>query len=112
MPIRPEFRQFYGPEWQLVIRPRIRARAGDRCEHCGRQNGSYRPQLPKWVLIQCGAAHLNNTPGDDRDENLAWLCRGCHLRLDCFVHARAAHVTRATRKDAARPLLNQEVAGV
>jgi hypothetical protein len=53
------------------------------------------------VFIQCGAAHLNNVAGDDRPENLAWLCRGCHLRHDLAYH----HETRATRKDAARPLL-------
>lgn len=52
------------------------------------------------ILIQCGAAHLNNVAGDDRDENLAWLCRGCHLALDLKHHK----YTRTQRKDAARPL--------
>lgn len=99
MPIRPEFRHLYGREWREVVRPRIRARAKDRCEHCGRKNGSYKLK-PRLVVIQCGAAHLNNVPGDDRDENLAWLCRGCHLALDKDHH----HETRAARKDAARPL--------
>jgi hypothetical protein len=61
----------------------------------------------KWVAIQCGAAHLNNVAGDDRLENLAWLCRGCHLNRDKSFH----HLTRATRKDATRPLLAKTQAG-
>lgn len=55
----------------------------------------------KFTGIQCGAAHLNNQPGDDRDENLAWLCRGCHLNYDRLHHRQ----TRAARKDKGRPLL-------
>jgi hypothetical protein len=55
----------------------------------------------KVVWIQCGAAHLNNVAGDDRDENLAWLCRGCHLRTDKPFH----RATRQLRKDLERPLL-------
>jgi len=38
MPIRPEFRQFYGREWREVTRPRILARAGNKCEQCGKPN--------------------------------------------------------------------------
>ena len=48
MPIRPDLRQFYGPEWRNVIRPRILKRAGGqfdgkgrylggaKCEQCGK----------------------------------------------------------------------------
>jgi hypothetical protein len=38
MPIRPELRPFYGKEWRTVTRPRILARAGDKCEQCGKPN--------------------------------------------------------------------------
>jgi hypothetical protein len=38
MPIRKELRQFYGREWRTVTRPRILARAGNRCEQCGKPN--------------------------------------------------------------------------
>lgn len=34
MPIRPELRKFYGREWREVVRPRILARAKNRCEQC------------------------------------------------------------------------------
>lgn len=111
MPIRAEFRHFYRtPEWKQA-RERCRDRAGDRCERCGASNGTWITRLirrgmrilgSKRVIIQCGAAHLNNIAGDDRDENLKWLCRGCHLQLDKPFH----HETRAARKDAARPLLS------
>lgn len=122
MPIRPEFRHFYrGPAWQAT-RARIRERAGDRCEHCGAPNGAFgcRDRAGRFVValepgekyfppvwIQCGAAHLNQIAGDDRDENLAWLCRGCHLRHDAKIRAAHAHETRATRKDRRRPLFGE-----
>ncbi len=124
MPIRPEFRHFYqGPAWQAT-RARIRERAGNRCERCHARNHTigYRssrtgefvehtgPPFPppnqpnaQLILIQCGCAHLNNVPGDDRDENLAWLCRGCHLAHDFDHHT----FSRMEHKDARRPLLQE-----
>lgn len=54
----------------------------------------------KVVEVQIGVAHKNHTPGDDRDENLAALCRGCHLKHDEDHHS----ISRGTRKDQARPL--------
>jgi hypothetical protein len=140
MPIRPEFRRFYGREWRTVTRPRILARAQNKCEQCGKPNGKrvwvYKPHAgdqywsrvkgdgQRWTYcsLGCGGnfrlfraewkaarqirvvltiAHLNHTPGDDREENLAALCQWCHLHYDAEHHRE----TRATRKDAARPLL-------
>ncbi len=108
MPIRKELRHFYrGPAWEAA-RAACRERAGDRCERCKRLNGSYKLRRLAderggvvIIVIQCGASHKNNVAGDDRQENLKWLCRGCHLAADRPHH----HNTRATRKDAARPLL-------
>jgi hypothetical protein len=118
VPIRKELRHLYrGPAWKAA-REGCRDRAGNKCEQCGGLNGAigYRredgmfvrlalgvfpPDGAKLVHIQCGAAHLNNVAGDDRPENLAWLCRGCHLHRDAPFH----RLTRAIRKDAARPLL-------
>lgn len=53
------------------------------------------------LRVQLGVAHINNVPGDDRDENLAAWCNWCHLNHDAPHH----HDTRATRKDASRPLI-------
>lgn len=147
MPIRREFRHFYGREWRKEVRPRILARAGNKCERCGvpnntvvlrafewwtpatleatvfkhggRFHGKEITELPwhckgvvhvshfplhdgmKWSAIQLGVAHLNHDPSDNRDNNLAALCRTCHLSYDRLHHKE----TRSERKDASRPLL-------
>jgi hypothetical protein len=95
---------------------------GARCENCSSLDGlegirdqwgqfvplslftkNERQQLDpdELVKIQIGVAHLNHTPGDDRDDNLAAWCRRCHLLYDADFHS----FNRAGRKDAARPLL-------
>jgi hypothetical protein len=106
MPIRKEFRKFYGKKWREEIRPKVQARAGDCCEQCGAENG----RLGKWrdgrfypAKIQCGAAHLDHNPENNADANLAWLCRYCHLKTDAGQHRE----TRSARKDRARPLLQE-----
>jgi len=38
MPIRAELRHHYGKIWRTVIRPRILARAGNKCEQCYKPN--------------------------------------------------------------------------
>ena len=53
------------------------------------------------IRVVLTVAHLNHTPGDDRDENLKALCQWCHLHHDAGHHKE----TRATRKDATRGLL-------
>ena len=58
-------------------------------------------QICRMVYIVLTIAHLNHTPGDDRDENLKAWCQWCHLRYDERFHRQ----TRCLRKDAARPLL-------
>jgi hypothetical protein len=40
----------------------------------------------KFLLVQVGVAHINHRSGDNRDENLAALCRGCHLNHDQIQH--------------------------
>lgn len=138
MPIRPEFRYLYrGPVWRAV-RTRILARAGNCCERCKVPNremvergprGTWRvinegdapwlsargnptfaplPETIRRVRIKVGVAHLDQDPYNNADENLGALCDWCHLQHDAKFHAAAAHVTRATKKDAARPLLAKE----
>lgn len=145
MPIKPELRQFYGKVWRTVTRPRILARAGNKCEQCHVPNhagpedkririgGAWLDEViefgqeirARWidaagceiikgqpkgkkrvVKIVLTIAHLNHTAGDDRDENLKALCQWCHLNYDMAHHAE----TRAARKDAARPLLQELIA--
>ena len=138
VPIAKEFRHFYGRQWQEVTRPRILKRARNKCEECGKPNRQKvwvfsafnrqfwrRTRKECWINCRTRAltliappreqrrirvvltiAHLNHTPGDDRDENLKALCQWCHLHHDKEHHAE----TRAKRKDAARPLLQQMIA--
>jgi hypothetical protein len=101
MPIRPELRCYYRPPDWPGIRERARQRAGDCCERCGAVNGTYQTCGDRAVLVQCGAAHLDHDPANNGDENVAWLCRRCHLAHDSGQHRE----TRCARKDAARPLL-------
>jgi hypothetical protein len=135
MPIRPDLRKFYGVTWRKVTRPRILARAGNKCEQCRVPNNTdvWRANGGCWLEIRASwndgviriwrnshggpitppagprrdvrivltVAHLNHTSGDDRDDNLKALCQWCHLNYDAPHHRE----TRATRKDAARPLI-------
>lgn len=139
MPIRPELRHHYrGPQWQAA-RQRIRERAGDCCEQCGKPNRAIvetltgfthhadgrrsawmiwrnigpwtnhhgqtcwprRHRGTRFIQVKCGAAHLNHVPGEDRDDNLRWLCDWCHLHYDVGHHKDV----RSKRKDKARPIL-------
>lgn len=135
MPIRPEFRKFYqGPAWQAT-RAHILERADNKCEQCGvpdktvvvriaelpgwwftmdgdayDETGAHRGMFrgseipePTFVKIMIGVAHLDHNPSNNADDNLKALCGRCHLINDQDKH----RDTRATRKDAARPLLNE-----
>jgi hypothetical protein len=101
MLIRAELRHFYrGPAW-AATRARIRERAADRCEACSRAAASsYTGARGQLVTVICACCHRNGVSGDDRDENLAWWCRACHLARDRGKHKH----TRCERKDRARPL--------
>lgn len=53
------------------------------------------------IRSKCGAAHLNHTAGDDRAENIVFICDWCHLNYDQPEKKR----TRSMHKDEKRPLL-------
>jgi 5-methylcytosine-specific restriction endonuclease McrA len=118
MPIKPENRTKYPPDWE-DIRERILARAGNSCERCGVRNGYiYRrlvdyPQaaiLEKYSHYFCGAtlgepvkivltiAHLDRALVDHSDENLEALCQRCHNLLDAPSRAANAAITRASKR--------------
>ena len=103
MPVKPENKKLYPHEWRTKIRPRIRARAGDKCEFCGVQNhaigyrdhtGTFHDEnktgwrdhfrffTPKKLRIVCTVMHLNHDPTDNRDENLKLGCQKCHNSYD------------------------------
>jgi hypothetical protein len=82
----------YGHAWRTRVRPQALAKAGNRCERCG-------------AAGRLDVAHLDQTPGHDAEWNLAAWCRRCHRLYDYRAWRRLCHEPRATRKDAARPLL-------
>jgi hypothetical protein len=58
------------------------------------------------ILVKIGMAHLDHNPANNFEYNLGALCQWCHLYYDAPHHKE----TRATRKDAARPLLVEALA--
>ena len=80
MPIRPELRALYPPDWPDISR-RIRfERAGNRCEWCGAANRWFHPDTGSVVVLS--TAHLDHDPRNNRESNLAALCQACHNRYD------------------------------
>lgn len=137
MPIRPELRHFYGKEWRTVTRPRILARAQDKCEDCQVPNHTivarHRDYPGWWFDVSTGAAHDRAGKWRKQIANVlempgVWLVNivltvshNNHVSGDdadenlkarcqsCHLNYDREHhrETRAIRKDGARPLLAQ-----
>jgi 5-methylcytosine-specific restriction endonuclease McrA len=111
MPIKPENRHRYPPDWR-AIRLAILDRAENRCEQCGVPNGVWRnPRTDAWTedaglaetwildgdhvaRIVLTVAHLDHAPEHNDPANLRALCQRCHLAYDADHHARTAYATR------------------
>lgn len=130
MPIKPENRHLYPPNWKSEIRPAILLRAGNRCERCEAPNGvvvcrdadtymletgevyesttgeflgmARGTEYPgtRFVKIVLTIAHLDHNPTNCAPENLAAWCQKCHLDYDRAHHIANAHATRRARKAA------------
>jgi 5-methylcytosine-specific restriction endonuclease McrA len=116
MPIKPENRHRYPPDWR-AIRLAILDRAENRCEQCGVPNHAWRNNATGQWTHDAGLAEAWGLDGDkiarivltiahlhdpdpancDRD-NLAALCQRCHNRLDAPMRARNARQTRRAGK--------------
>lgn len=109
MPIRPENRALYPPNWK-EIRERILERDGNRCKSCDVPNHAigWRDEDGKFnlvardgnrqlladtqfsygdvrrlILVVLTIAHLHDpNPANCADDNLAALCQRCHNILD------------------------------
>lgn len=101
MPIRPEEKDRYPPDWPKISR-QIRDRAGDRCEgspafpDCRAANGQPHPVTGSKVVLTVG--HLDHTPENCGDDNLRAWCQRCHLTYDRDHHARTRLRTRRARR--------------
>lgn len=91
MPIHPDNRALYPPDW-AEISQRIRfERAGGRCEfevnghRCEARHGETHPVTGSKVVLT--TAHLDHDPTNNEDSNLKAGCQRCHLRYDAEHHA-------------------------
>lgn len=86
MPIKPENKHRYPPNWKREIRPAMLERAGHKCEgspkypECRAVN--YEPHPVTGSKVVLTIAHLNHIPEDCRPENLKAWCQRCHLTYD------------------------------
>lgn len=127
MPIKPENKHKYPANWASEIRPRILARAENRCENpeCRVHNGAvgYREKDGRFVMLgrsvdeaglKCDnaeldghkvirivltIAHLDHDETNSADENLAALCQRCHLRHDQQQHTTNSYMTRMKKRN-------------
>lgn len=127
MPIKPENRHRYPPDWKHV-RERILRRANWRCEHagCRARHGvtgywhkglfirlpealweagcevgdvvtSDKGERLKIIKIVLTIAHLDHTPENCADDNLRAWCQRHHLAYDAEHHKQTAYHTRRER---------------
>jgi hypothetical protein len=120
MPFKPEL---YPDNWK-EISTAIRARAGNKCQFCGVENGAigYRSTKGQFVKVfnsiedvdlQADAmhldgvkliriiltvAHLDHIPSNCTSDNLRALCQRCHLNYDAQYHAHNSAQTRRRKK--------------
>lgn len=90
MPIKPENRKRYPPNWAAISVDIRTNRAGGRCEcsgmcglhddRCDATNAQPHPVTGSKVVLT--VAHLNHTPEDCDPDNLAAMCQRCHLTYD------------------------------
>lgn len=95
MPIRPENRDRYPPDWPAISLA-VREAAGWACEgspvypDCRAANGEPHPVTGSRVVLT--VAHLDHTPEHCERANLRAWCQRCHLNYD-----RHRHVANAKR---------------
>ena len=109
----------YPPNWKTEIRPRILARANNKCECCGLENKTFalsykkngitvweqgtfegwlKNNLPKRVKVVLTIAHLDHdeTNHNVTDDRLKAMCQLCHLRYDAEEKKRRRNLTQTT----------------
>jgi len=107
MPIRPEERSRYPPNWPEISRM-VRDEAGNACEGspayptCRAENGKPHPVTGSIVVLT--VAHLDHQPEHVSRENLRAWCQRCHVTYDAEHHAQTAARTRRRRLEEAGQL--------
>ena len=98
MPVKPENRALYPPDWNEISK-RIRfERAKNLCERCGAKNKQPHPITGSKVVLT--VAHLNHDPRDNSESNLSAMCQRCHNRHDLPHRIKNRSVTVKARNRA------------
>jgi hypothetical protein len=99
MPIKPENRRRYPPDWPQISRD-VKERAGWRCEgspkypDCRAAHGAPHPVTGSKVVLT--TAHLDHTPEHCEPANLRAWCQRCHNTYDLQHRLETASISRAT----------------
>lgn len=131
MPIKPENKGKYPPNWKSEIRPAILERAENKCEFCGVVNhaigardggGVWHDEnsihsmnnndgwalwpdgFPAMVKIVLTIAHLDHDPTNNDPANLRALCQLCHNRYD-VAHRQANRAATVKAKRAQQEMM-------
>jgi len=80
MPIKPENRKRYPPNWKEISKDIRFIRAGNRCEVCQAEN--YKPHPVTGSKVILTVAHLDHTPENCDYSNLKAMCQKCHNGYD------------------------------
>lgn len=105
MPVKPENKHRYPPNWRehvdLCKQRTIATNGMDCCEgsplfpNCRAEN--YKPHPATGGRVVLTTAHVNHQVEDCGPENLRRWCNRCHLAHDADQHAETAYATRKAR---------------
>lgn len=103
MPIKPENKDRYPPNWKQISEYIRFERADNKCEVCGLPNYSYVNSKTRELCLRdeenaikivLTVAHLDHTPENCDYDNLKAMCQKCHLNYDAKHHAETRHKTK------------------
>lgn len=87
----------YPKDWKLRSLFVREYRAKGRCEWCGIENGSIRPETGAKVVLS--TAHVfDKRPAKASLLNLAALCQKCHTKHDAKQHAATTRVNKRRKQ--------------
>ena len=90
----PMDRSKYPKNWEKISL-RVRESAGWKCQFCRVAQG--RPHWKNGKAAVMTVAHLDHDTTHNSDDNLACLCRVCHLRYDVDFHTQTRRRKRIER---------------